>query len=202
MPIAAVTLVAACGSATDPSEKRIRERASHAQVGLDARLTPLMRQQEVIADWRADYCVDDPFTTAEWDCFATRNIAISTPDLRAGAQAVDTELTRLGCHPQGDPELMGLTVMLDNQADLEPAHALPTVQFRCGEDSIFIQPSDASDPRLATIQRPDAWPEEATGGAGSRMLGGGTITEEDANRLRSTGEDFMLATAMRNYHSE
>ncbi|MDO5682724.1 MAG: hypothetical protein Q4G46_07850, partial [Propionibacteriaceae bacterium] len=191
LPLAAA-LLAACGSAGDPSDKRIRERAAHADVGLDARLTPLMRQHQVQADWKADYCVDDPLTTHEWNCYATRNIAITAPELRTTAQAVDTELTRLGCHPQGEPNVMGLAVMLEHHGDTGPAHELPAVEFRCGEDTIFVQPSDRSDDRLSTLQRPTAWPAAAVGKSSSRMMGGGTIDPGQAQRLASAAEPFFL----------
>ncbi|HHV20827.1 MAG TPA: hypothetical protein GXZ30_04715, partial [Propionibacterium sp.] len=169
LPVTAA-LLAACGTAADPADKRIRDRAQSAFVGLDARLTPLMRQHSVIADWQADYCVDDPFTTHEWNCYATRNVAVPAPDLVATAEAVETELTRLACHPQGDPDLMGLMVMLNEHPDHDPAHELPAVEFRCGEDVVFVQPSDGFDERHATLQRPDAWPEAAVGKGTSRML--------------------------------
>lgn len=201
LPLAAVALMAGCTGPADPSSEAIREKANHAAVGLDARLTPLMRQHEVIADWQADYCVEDPLTVADWDCTATRNVALKVPELRSGAHAVDVELTRLGCHPEGDRTMMGLGVMLDHHPEHDSAHRLPAVQFRCGQDTVHVKPSDSTDPRHALLQRPPGWPEQATGGHDSRLLGGGVIDAADGERLRSDGT-FLLVTAVRPYHSE
>lgn len=201
LPLVAVALAAGCGGPADPATKAVREQAAHAAIGLDARLAPLMRQHEVIADWHADYCVNDPLTVADWDCTATRDIALRVSELRAGAQSVEAELTRLGCHPEGDPSMMGLGVMLDHHPEQEPAHSLPAVQFRCGQDMVYVQPSDRTDPRLALLQRPTAWPEQATGGPQSRLLSGGVVTPQDGDRLRTSDGIFLLITAARPYYS-
>lgn len=203
LSLAAVALaVVGCAGPADPSAAQIRDKSSHAAVGLDARLTPLMRQHEVIADWQADYCVDDPLTVSDWDCTATRNVAVRVPELRSGAEAVEVELTRLGCHPEGDPSMMGLRTMLDHHPDQQPAHRLPAVQFRCGQDVVQVKPSDSTDPGHTLLQRPPGWPELATGGPDSRLLGGGVITPADGERLRSSEGPLLLVTAARHYHSE
>lgn len=202
VPLTAVAMLAGCAGVTDPVSEQVREKSNHAAVGLEARLTPLMRQHEVVADWQADYCVDDPLTVADWDCHFSRNVALHVDDLRAGAEAVDAELTRLGCHPEGDRSRMGLGVMLDGHDEHEPAHRLPAVRFRCGQDDIHVQPSDSTDVRHTIVQRPPAWPEQATGGTTSRLLGGGVLSPEDGERLRSQDGALLLVTAVRPYHSE
>ena len=201
LPLAAVMVLAGCATTSDPSSTRIRDRGTFAQTGLDARLSPLMRQQEVVADWQTDYCLDDPLTTHDWDCFASRNIAVHTTDLPVTAEEIDTELTRLGCHPEGDPTTMRLVTMLDNHKAATP-HELPEVRFRCGEDTIYIQPSDRTDSDLSVLQRPTAWPQEATGGPDSRIMAGGVVPSEQAERLTHTDGTLLLVSAVRNYHSD
>lgn len=208
IPLAAVTAIAGCATPPDPSASRVRTAAANAAVGLDARLTPLMRQHEVIADWSADYCIEGQHnwkidTPYDWNCYASRNVAIRVDGLRPGAEAIDAELTRLGCHPEGNAQRMGLAVMLDHYEKQDPPHRLPDVNFRCGQDMVFVKPSDRTDERHAgSLERPNGWPQQATGSAGTRMLGGGAISPEEAERLRSTDGVFMLVTATRNYHRE
>ncbi|MDO5499636.1 MAG: hypothetical protein Q4F67_08150 [Propionibacteriaceae bacterium] len=204
VPFAAVALLAGCaGSPPDPADEKVRDRAGHAVVGLDARLAPLLRQHEVLADWSADYCLNDPLTTFDWQCTATRNVALEVEDLHAGAVAVDTELTRLGCHPTGDPSVMGLATMIDNHPDRQHPADLPMVHFNCGQDDVFVQPSDEADPAwTGSLERPGAWPEQSTGEDGNRLMGGGAMTPDEATALREAAGPLLLVTATRGYHSE